>query len=442
MTGMASRPETPVAPGGSRQPSAVTGSAFRQNVARTAVFNVGAALAAGVSGIIIARSLGPSARGDYAAISVWLIVAFTIGDLGLTAATTFFVARDPQRRRDYLATSRVITASTGLAALLIGFLIAPFLARHHPELTTSYRLAALVCCATLLGFGYTAALQAMNMAHWNVVRSSQPVLYLLAVIALWATGRLELTTALIALVVTMIAQSALAYAYCWKQGITSGRPAVALVKPMTRYGVGELANTGPYLVISRLDQIVLAFTTTSAGLGHYAVASSLTNLALPLVSALGHVAFPRLASNTLSEANSALLRRRSILASGGIGIALMAALGIAAPWFVPIAFGVEFKDSIKLIWMLAPAGVFLPCAKVCADLLRGYGQPLSVAYVQGISALVMVALLTVLVPILAERGAAVAASATAAISFLLMLRALLRTVNRDKTETSNDRSRE
>ena len=405
-------------------------AAFGRSVARTATFNVVATLAAGGSGIVIARALGPSVRGDYAAISFWLIVAFTIGDLGLTAATTFHVARDPLRRLDYLATSRVLTALSGLTILLVGLVAAPVLARHDPNLTLGYRLTALTCCATLLGYSCTGALQATTMARWNVVRISQPVIYVVAVAALWATGSLGLTTALGALLVASIAQSTIAYGCCRHQGLTSGRAAVALAKPMTRYGTGELATTAPSLAITRLDQIVLAFTVAPAALGHYAVASSLTNLAVPLVSALGHVAFPRLASADLSQAGSALLRRRSILASGGISIALMAVLGIGAHWFVPIVFGPVFQDSVVLIWLLVPAGVFLPCAKVCADLLRGHGRPLSVAYVQGTSAVAMAVLLAGLVPAFAERGAAIAASAAAAFSFLLMLRTLRRTVDR------------
>jgi len=408
-------------------------TAFGRSVARTATFNIVATLAAGGSGIVIARALGPSVRGDYAAISFWLIVAFTIGDLGLTAATTFHVARDPLRRLDYLATSRLLTALSGLSVLLLALVAAPLPARHDPALTMDYRLTALICCVTLLGYSCTGALQATTMARWNVVRISQPAVYVVAVTALWAAGRLGLTTALVALLVATFAQSTLAYGYCRRQGLTSGRAAAALVKPMTRYGAGELATTAPSLAITRLDQIVLAFTVTPAGLGHYAVASSLTNLAVPLVAALGHVAFPRLACAGLSESGSALLRRRSILASAGISVALMAALGIAAHWLVPIVFGPAFADSVMLIWLLAPAGVFLPCAKVCADLLRGHGRPLSVAYVQAVSAVAMAVLLAGLVPAFAERGAAIAASVAAAFSFLLMLRTLRRTVDRGGT---------
>jgi O-antigen/teichoic acid export membrane protein len=406
--------------------SSITGSAFGPLVARTAVCNVAAALTAGLSGILIARALGPSARGDYAAISVWLVVAFTVGDLGMTAATTFFVARDPRRRYDYLATSQVITVVSALTVLPIGMLAAPLLAQHDPDLTMGYRVTTLTCGAALVGFSRTAALQAMSLGYWNVVRVSQPVCYLLAVAALWCTGRLGLITALLGLLAATVLQSALAYGCCRRRGLIAGRAATSLVKPLARYGAGELATTAPSLATARLDQIVLSVAAPPAGLGHYAVASSLTSLAVPLVSALGHVAFPRLASAGLPTAGSALLRRRSILASGGISLAGMTVLALTAPWLVPVAFGADFAESVTLIWLLAPAGVFLPCAKVCADLLRGHGRPQSVARVQTASALVMAALLAGLVPPFAERGAAVATSATAVIGYVLMRRTLRR----------------
>jgi O-antigen/teichoic acid export membrane protein len=406
--------------------TSVPGSAFGSLVARTAVGNVGAALAAGLSGIVIARALGPAARGDYAAISVWLVVAFTVGDLGMTAATTFFVSRAPRHRRDYLATSRVVTAMAGLTVLAIGMLAAPLLARHDPGLTTGYRLTAVTCAAALAGFSCTAALQALSLGQWNVVRIAQPVGYLLAVTALGLTGRLGLTTALLALLGATIVQSALAYCCCRRRGLTAGRPTAALIRPLARYGAGELATTVPSLATARLDQVVLSFAAPSAALGHYAVASSLTSVAVPLVSALGHVAFPRLASAGLPTADAELLRRRSIRTSAAVSIAAMAALTLTAPWLVPRIFGAGFTESVTLIWLLAPAGVFLPCAKVCAELLRGYGRPQSVAGVQAASALVLAALLAGLVPRFAERGAAVATSATAFLSYLLMRRTLRR----------------
>jgi O-antigen/teichoic acid export membrane protein len=399
-----------------------------------------AAVTAGVSGVVIARALGPAERGEYAAITVWLVVAYTIADLGQTAATTFHVARVPHRRAGFLATSRLLTAISGLVMTLLGLLLAPMLTRHDPQLTAGCRITAVTCYVTLLGFGCTAALQAVDLRRWNAIRIAQPTVYLLVVGLLWPAGLLTLNTALWALLGTTAMQSIGAYLSCRTRGVAGGRVDPVLAGPLGRYGAAELAITVPSLAITRLDQLVLTGAGNPAGLGHYAVASSLTGLAVPLASALGNVAFPRLAAADLSDAGSALLRRRSLLAAAGIGLILTGGLALSAAWLVPAVFGADFRESITLIWWLAPTGVLSPATKVCADLIRGYGQPLAVAAVQAGSAALMAALLLVLVPAAGSRGAAVSASTAAVVSFLLMSYALRRAAHQAKHAPRRDRS--
>src|SRR5580700_7250557 len=105
---------------------------FAHTVARTAGFNIGSALAAGLGGIIMARAVGPTVRGEYAAVTSWFGLALIVGGVGQPAALCFYVARDPLRARDYVATSRAMMLVTGTIALAAGFLLAPLLAHGQP----------------------------------------------------------------------------------------------------------------------------------------------------------------------------------------------------------------------------------------------------------------------------------------------------------------------
>ena len=69
-----------------------------RRIVRTAGFNVVSAAAAGLGGIILARELGPTVHGEYAAITAWFGVALMVGDLGQPAALCSYVARDPRGR--------------------------------------------------------------------------------------------------------------------------------------------------------------------------------------------------------------------------------------------------------------------------------------------------------------------------------------------------------
>jgi O-antigen/teichoic acid export membrane protein len=400
---------------------------FARSVATTAACNVVTAAASGVAGILIARALGPSLRGEYAAIMAWFGVVLVVGQLGQTAATTYFVARVPDRARDYLATSRNLMMASGSFMLLTGIAFAPLLAPEDDTVVLAYRLMFATCLASFAGAGYVFALHATRLPRWNLVRITQPLAFLAAVGVLHLVNELDLLTAAAALSATVVAQSMLAYLLCRGLGLTGGRSESALAAPMCRYGLSQLAGSVPAVITARLDQIVLSFLTASAALGNYAVAVSLTAVAVPLVAAFGNVAFPRLASRVGAPSRLAAMQRQTLWASAAVGVVATVPLVVLAPRLIPAVFGPGYGEAVRLLWLLAPGGVLLACAQVGADLLRGRGRPLAVARAQWIAAIVMIVLLVAFVPPWGAMGAAVASSTAAATALLLMLRSLART---------------
>jgi O-antigen/teichoic acid export membrane protein len=368
--------------------------------------------------------MGPTIRGEYAAIIAWFGVVLVVGELGQTAATTFFVAHDRIRAADYLATSRTMMIASGAVTLLAGIAAAPLLSTGDPAVTAGYRLMFATCAAAFVGASYAFSLQAVNLPQWNLVRVAQPALFVVGVTALALTGRLTLIGALWALSGAIVVQTAFAWLLCRGQGLHGGRAVAALAGPMTRYGLGQLTASVPTLVTARLDQLVLSVTVAPAALGHYAVAASLTALAVPVVSAVGNVAFPRIASRVLSRSGTDRLERWAVLISAAVALALMLALAGTAAWLVPLVFGPEFRDSVPLIWLLTPAGVFLACGQVCGDLLRGHRRPFAVARAQGAAAVATVLLLAVLLPLTGVAGAAITTSLAGGLALYLLLRAL------------------
>jgi len=397
-----------------------------RSVVAASAFNIVSTATAGIAGIIIARSLGASVRGEYAAIMAWFALTLVVGGLGQPAATTFFVARDPGRASGYLAVSRNIMIASGAVTLAIGMLAAPLFASDSSTLLWGYRLMFATCLVAFVGVSYTFALQGSRMTWWNVTRISQPVGSLVVVVILHVAGWLNLTTALATFTATMLVQTAVAYRFCGRAGLTGGRPSFALARPLVRYGAGQLAATIPVAVLVRFDQLALSLTVDPAVLGNYAVAASLTALGVPVAAGLGYVAFPRIAAQRDRRSATNGLQQRAVALSAGIAIALMLPLSAFAPWLIPRVFGAEFRDAVTLLFILAPGGVFLACQQVCADLLRGHGQPFAVARAQWVAAGLMVVLLSTLMPILGPPGAAIASVTSTGASFLLLLRALNR----------------
>lgn len=393
-------------------------------IARTACFNVASAGTAALGGVIMARAVGPTVRGEYAAVTSWLGVLLLVGEVGQTAAVCFYVARDPRHARSYVATSRAIMLVTGAAALACGLIAAPVLAHGSPGLAGAYRLSFAGSVIGFAGASYTFSLQARSIRRWNLVRLSQPALGLAGIAVLWRMRLLTLHTAIVTVLATTAIQLGFAYYWCRRTRLAPGHFHRELVRPLVRYGATQLTATTPAAVNMYLDQLVLSQVVPPADLGRYAIAVSITLLPVPLVSAIGNVAFPRLAAQRVVSARSHRLQRAAILASAGLASAILLPVAAIAPWLIPLVFGPGYRGVVPLLWLLTPGGVFLACGQVAGDLLRGLGRPGLVAAAQGLAVVFTVILLIALLPVAGVAAAAIASTSAYGVALAAMTRAL------------------
>jgi O-antigen/teichoic acid export membrane protein len=393
-------------------------------IARTAGFNMLIAIASGLGSVIVARALGPTGRGEYAAIIAWFGISCIVGQMGLPAALCFYVAKDPQRARDYVATSRAMMLGTGMAALVAGLLLAPVLSRGNPEAADGYRIAFGISVVTYVGISYTYALQPRHLLGWNVVRTIQPVLTLVILCLLWFLKLFTLDTVLFTPAATLTLQLGWGYCHCRRNALAPGHARISLFPPLAAYGIVQIAALAPATVNAQLDQLVLSQTVAAAVLGRYAIAVSLTSLPIPLVAAIGNVAFPRLAAQQVVTDATRRMQHHAIVASAGIAAAMLVPLAVVAYWLIPFLFGADYRGAVPLLWILTPGAAFLACGQVAGDLLRGRNRPVVVAWAQGLAAIFTVVLLIALLPIFGVYGAAIASTVAYGAALAVMLHSL------------------
>jgi O-antigen/teichoic acid export membrane protein len=371
--------------------------------------------------MVLARTFGPTVNGEYTAITSWFGIALIVGGLGQPAALCFYIASDPLRARDYLATSRMMMLATGSIALIAGILLAPILSRGNPDVATGYRIAFAASIIDFVGTGYTSALQAKDLIRWNVVRIIQPAACVITIVMLWFFQVLTLWSSLIVLAATMTLQLAWAYRCCRLNRLVPGRFQTTLLRPLTVYGSAQIAALTPAVLNAQLDTLVLSQTVASASLGRYAIAVSLTLIPLPVVAAIGNVAFPRLAGRSAESEASRRLQRSAVIASAAIAAGMLLPLAAISPWMIPMVFGVGYRGAVPLIWLLTPGGIFFACGRVVADVLRGKNRPRVVAWSEGFAAVFTVILLFTLLPILGVTAAAIASTVSYGMALAVML---------------------
>ena len=394
-------------------------------IARTACFNTATAAAAALSGVIIARKVGPTVRGEYAAVMAWFGVLLLLGEMGQAAAVCFHVARDPAHARGYVATSRSMMMVTGALALGGGLLLAPVLAHGNAELAGAYRIVFGGSVIAFIGTSYTFSLQARSTERWNLVRVSQPVLALALIIVLLRARLLTLDTAIGTVLVTMTVQLGYSYYWCLRSGLAPGRFQPRLVGPLARYGLTQLAAVTPTAVNNYLDQLVLSQLVPPADLGRYAIAASVTMIPVPLVSAIGNVAFPRLAARRTAATDGSRMQLAAA-ASAGMAAAILLPIALSAYWVIPAVFGPAYRSAVPLLWILTPGGIFLATGQVVGDLLRGLNRPGLVAAAQGLAAVGTVVLLLALLPSTGVAAAAIASTVAYGTALAVMIHWLWR----------------
>jgi O-antigen/teichoic acid export membrane protein len=151
---------------------------------------------------------------------------------------------------------------------------------------------------------------------------------------------------------------------------------------------------------------------------------SITSLPLPVVSAIGFIAFPRLAARGEMTAGDHRLLKMAVLVSLAVATAVLLPVTVLATWVVPVVFGAGYRGAVGLVWILMPGGIFIACGQVTGDLLRGRRHLSAVAWSQWIAAAATVALLAALLPLAGVAGAAIASTVAYGVALAAMIRAL------------------
>ena len=264
-----------------------------------------------VSGVVVARTLGPTDRGYLALLVLLPAVLQHVGTLGLPLATTYFIAKDeadePAVRRNLFAP---VLAQAVVLVLLQGLLLY-LLLDDQPE---RVRDAALVSLALLPGaiadlYG-KALLQGQGRYRaFNILRNATIAFYLVALGVVWLVDAADIVGITTAWVTANLLSGAVTLVVALR-----GRPAAAStgtgppLRRMLRFGlVGLLGSLSPVATF-RLDQMVVGLFLSAEALGLYVAGLAFTNLPIVISRGVAMIALPEVARATPEQRRAATRR--------------------------------------------------------------------------------------------------------------------------------------
>lgn len=377
----------------------------RSALALTMAANYVGLAAVSVAGILLARALGDSGRGHYAAIVAWQGVALTLGEIGQSAALTYYISRRRESLISNVRRSRQIMLAGSAIVFAMAVALAPVLAGGSDYVTHAYRVAFAAVVVNGVFAPFLFSFQGWSLSIWNFLRSLQPMFNLATVGVLFWIGNLTLLSAAYSLLMSTTCQFMVA-ALLYRRASRAWRGGKAPADQMLSYGGKYAGSAVPAILASNLDRLFLSQAVSAAQLGQYAVAQSVMSLATPVGNAIASVAFPSFAARKNDEGR--LRAEFAVLAQALLGVApAVVALLVLSPWLIPVVFGREFEAAIELSGWIAPAVVAQGVLAVAGAILRGRGRPGTAGLISTLSLFAATAAMMSAVPWLGVRGAAV-----------------------------------
>lgn len=377
-------------------------------IGQTGFANLMTVAAGGLSGIVVARTLNATGRGELAIVMVAVQLIAPLVTLGIEESAVLLVgqATEEEERRAAISSALVTAVVLGSIGVAIALALQSGLFLERVRSVDSVVMLAYCGTAVLLtvssvALGILRGLQ--KYATWNVCRLGIPSIYLAAVIAIVLTDRVSVTAYVVAMPVAVAVTCLALLLIVIPQGLAV--PRAMVVGRLVNLGLGNHFITMQNVANQRLDHFLLAALVPAAAVGHYAVATTYASLGLavglvPSTQAYSHFSRTR----TVDRGIYLGALRRTWL----IMVVVAIASSVIAPWVIPGVFGDSFRGAVVPAAILLLGVPFVAVNALHVSTWKAVGRPWPAARAEFLGLAINVAAMLVLIPLLGILGAAVA----------------------------------
>ncbi len=362
-----------------------------------------------VSGVVLARWLGPHDRGILALVLLLPSTVLTLVKLGVSQATVFFINRKE-------ATVDQVASNSVILALLLGLLSSVFVWVTRDNLLHTV-LRDVPAWALLLGLVRVPLLLLDNYLYSILQATGQFGLYnrrllqseslRLVLVAIFVMGfNMGLPAAVATYTVIGLVNIAWLMINMRETIHFSLRFDTHLLQKMLSFGIRSYVQVVTAHLLLRIDVYMVQAFLGPAQTAFYALALHFTELVLEVPQAIGLVLYPKLAA--LPEEQMHRLTAQSCRRTLMVTVPAAAALALLGPWIITLWYGKAYAEAgAPLPW----AAVGVAAMSIFVIITRDFTarQKQRVNTVSGLLALATnVALNVVLIPIYGIVGASFA----------------------------------
>ena len=382
------------------------------------------------SGIMLARILLPTGRGELAAAMLWPPLVATIGLLGIAEATAFCAARRLNSPGHIFAAGITLALTLSMLLLPIGWLVVNYVA---VGLSPAGREAAILYLAFIplnhIGLVVVAMHQgSLSITRWNILRASVHVVFSLLIPVVYFFHGPSIVGFAAASLAANAFVTALGLALARKREWFGVAPKLDDISTLLKFGLKVHVANAIAMLNERTDQLVISLLLSPTNLGIYVVAATVARGVSAVGDTLAVLVFPKVA-HAKDRTTQALTACR--YARGALMLSIPAvALGIAiSHWLIVMVFGAGFAPAADIVQVLLLSIIPLNVKAVLSAVLKGANRGLEAGAGQAAALVLSLVLLSVLLPAFGLKGAAYAALFTQLGAALVMADRVRRSLN-------------
>lgn len=373
---------------------------FRSTTFRQSLVTFTATLINGGLGALFyfltARILGPSDFGLFTIVITTLTLVGDIGDLGTDTGLVRFVGKysksDSIKAARFLKLGLEVKLLISFTVIVIGLIISPILADKiflKPELVTPLRIA-FVGVGTYLLFTFSvSALQAVQyFVHWGIIQIGTNFFRLLFVLVLVLLGSLTIQNTLLIYIILPFLGFLVSFKLIPLK-FTNVSNEKSVFKDAFHFNKWVAVFTFAAALGARLDTFISARLLVASEVGIYSAANQLAQIVPQIVTAVGTVVAPKMATMGKLKELVSYLKKVQIMV---LGLAFLGLIAIPLSYLlIPALYGSEYIAAIPVFTILLLAMlVFLISVPIHNSVFYYFSYPrlffyLSIAHVTLIS---------------------------------------------------------
>jgi O-antigen/teichoic acid export membrane protein len=323
-----------------------------------------------VSGVLAARLLGPTGRGELAVIIFLPLVLISVGELELPRSLAYEVSRGVELPPQVVASGFWAAVVLGciqslvLAAALPFYLPADKLHLLFASRWFMVYLPAAYITFTLMGIDQGRG----KFGRFSLFLTLPTALYVVAILIAWGMGSVTPVAFAAGVLAAMVLTAGARAALDWKV-LMRTMPDWTTTSRLLRRGFNYYLPAIASFLLSRCDMFLIVRLLPTEAIGLYAVAQAISMGQIGAVTPFVQVGFAAVAGHAEPEQALQTLGRHfrfAALAAIVIGVAAAA----ATPWGIRLFFGAKFIGATRATFLLIAATALWGMAQVLDQGLR------------------------------------------------------------------------